>query len=528
MFLRPDAKKLIKQRPRPVLTDRSSHPSPFLETLSGSEAAFFHLYIMRRISCPRQLVAASGIAAATISVAVTTLLVLFAIRLMSTMKSISILAAVAAALQVFEASLTCTLLLSHFDGHGRYARIILFATSITCLFSCVATVTALSWMYTILDVLPANIYMASTSYLLYTAFVLWAVSMVCQCGFFAAVLKRSRRRTGDPPTVNAQHDFGSSLSCGKRSVPQEREVLAYEAAISASNSEDRIVLMSSDTMSDLRKSISNVVQPVCSKTASIVRKASFRSPSLDSGNGVSETPVDDAFDTWDIDPVTRQTLVASFTFSPTSSAANSPSLSSSGRFLETIPASPTGSRSASPGFPLDLQPPVMVDRSRSRSPRPKNPSSSSRSRNVSPSSLRSHHGINSESHIHPLFRTDSPEPPPTTSSATKVVAAPGAGQIISDMRTIRRMRSGSLPTVSSPLIHSKSNEEHQLEARLSDTDITSSSFQAQKEHVPEREMTPPIPEWVLGVGSRNSMHGYTRRKASERKGLGPVGEESDH
>lgn len=43
----------------------------------------------------------------------------------------------------------------------------------------------------------------------------------------------------------------------------------------------------------------------------------------------------------------------------------------------------------------------------------------------------------------------------------------------------------------------------------------------ENESPPEREMTPPIPEWILGAGQRSSLTGYARRKG----GLGAVGEE---
>lgn len=40
----------------------------------------------------------------------------------------------------------------------------------------------------------------------------------------------------------------------------------------------------------------------------------------------------------------------------------------------------------------------------------------------------------------------------------------------------------------------------------------------------ERTLTPPIPDWIMGAGSRTSFVGYTARKKSNI-GLGIVGEE---
>jgi hypothetical protein len=227
-----------------------------------------------------------------------------------------------------------------------------------------------------------------------------------------------------------------------------------------------------------------------------------RPTSLDSGTGEREI-IEDGFDSWDLSAVelhSRHFVI---------SAANSTNTSSPshGRFLETIPASPTGSRSPSPGFPLDLEPPSRRRRSRSHSP--------------ATTMMVKHRGdaapspTGSEAHIHPLFRTDSPTPPPSATPGTIVTAAPGAGQAIIDRQSLHRMRSGSLPNSSSPLGHSRSLDD--MASTLKDNDES-----GRPPSPPEREMTPPIPDWILGAGPRNSFSGYSRRKGMV--GLGPVGE----
>ncbi|PGH28438.1 hypothetical protein GX50_08825, partial [[Emmonsia] crescens] len=58
-----------------------------------------------------------------------------------------------------------------------------------------------------------------------------------------------------------------------------------------------------------------------------------------------------------------------------------------------------------------------------------------------------------EDHIHPLFRSSSPDPPPVTTRGTVVTASPVAGQTISK-KALSRIKSGSfssLPASSSPL-----------------------------------------------------------------------------
>ena len=62
-----------------------------------------------------------------------------------------------------------------------------------------------------------------------------------------------------------------------------------------------------------------------------------------------------------------------------------------------------------------------------------------------------------ESHIHPLFRSDSATPPPTASPGTRVLASPNMGPVImprSSFQSLRQAKSGSLrrgPSTASPL-----------------------------------------------------------------------------
>lgn len=279
--------------------------------------------------------------------------------------------------------------------------------------------------------------------------------------------------------------------------------------------------------SSIRSSLSDAIRPISSKTRllpgrqhSFRRSGSFDHPGAAEQQLQSGTMVD-GFDTWDtsaVDPQNRQTVLES----------SSPPLA--GRFLETIPASPTASRSPSPGTPFDLDPPRRARRrSRSYSPAA---SSTRTTRSQGAASITQQ----TESHIHPLFRSDSPTPPAITTPGTVVIAAPNAGQIISDRQSIRtlvRMRSGSLPPVPSPLSRQGSfdsfrrgrTESTSPELREEDeenTDLTTgrtlkrevtASPSPTVEEEPEvRKMTPPIPDWVMGAGTRTSLVGYQSRK----------------
>jgi hypothetical protein len=252
-------------------------------------------------------------------------------------------------------------------------------------------------------------------------------------------------------------------------------------------------------MASFRSSLSQVVRPITSKTKLIQNiHKSFRPTSLESSTRDTSISIEDGFDSWDtstVDAESRQTVASA---SPTQP-----------RFLETIPASPTTSRSPSPGFPLDLEPPKARTRRRSYSPA-NSYKDLSKTRTMSP--IES----SAEAHIHPLFRTDSPTPPPTATPGTIVTAAPGAGQVISDRHTIRtvrsasRMRSGSLP--SSPLMHSNSLDSIKIAIEREERER-----ERLEEAGGERTLTPPIPDWIL----RSSMSHYNKKAEA---GLGKVGE----
>jgi hypothetical protein len=125
------------------------------------------------------------------------------------------------------------------------------------------------------------------------------------------------------------------------------------------------------------------------------------------------------------------------------------------RSLETIPASPVVGETDFGMKLADLSPP---------------PSARQRSRSFSPMGTRlpppipdadSPRGSIDEAHIHPLFRSDSPTPPPVATPGTMVVASPDAGRVIHhhpSNQSLRRLRSRSQLAQSSPLSRSSSSE----------------------------------------------------------------------
>lgn len=395
-------------------------------------------------------------------------------------------------------------------GHGRQHTYLLAGfAGVFGILSAVASAVLFVIMRSRMGDIPKRTISSPTENLLVGAFAVWASTLLSGSLFVICMVAiqrkdfqqqiRSYHADAVPPMTPEMEDPARPRTPSMQRYVDHRGGRSMESTSPPSSSGGR---SHSDTMSSFRSSISQVVRPITSKTKLIQtnQKNPHRPTSIASSN--RDTIIEDGFDSWDtssVDATARQTV---------ESASPTPQ-----RFLETIPASPTTSRSASPGFPLDLEPPKTRQRSRSYSPAN---SFTELARSSKPSSPTE----SPEAHIHPLFRTDSPTPPPAATPGTVVTAAPNAGQVISDrasIRSVRRMRSGSLP--SSPLVHSDSLDSIRLA-------IEREELERLEEDTEERTLTPPIPDFVLNGGPRHSLSGYNLRKKSQI-GLGILGEDRE-
>ena len=378
------------------------------------------------------------------------------------------------------------------------------------LLSAVATALLLGTMQQNLSKLPMRILGTSTRSMVLGCFVVWAVSLLSQTTFVICMILVPRKEFQRQIQRYSNTQVLQTIANQTMSRPQDESDAQEKSHRGSSSTDSKFPPTSSnrsrsgsDTMASIRSSLNNMVRPMDSKTKLISPKTN-RSMSLTSSHHEPTVIVEDGFDSWDYSSIIVETVV--------NIAPSGP------RFLETIPASPTTSRSNSPGFPLDLEPP-RTNRSRSYSPSGRNqrsnsPSASIResrpSRNVSPVEPK-------ESNIHPLFRSGSPTPPPAATPGTIVTAAPGAGQIISDRASIRsmgsrsRLRSGSLPGSSSPLAHSASMDSIRRRLALEEQDQIAEE-DGELETGSERTITPPIPQWIMEAGKRSSMGVYQTRK----------------
>lgn len=406
-------------------------------------------------------------------------------------------------------------------GHGRQHTYLLAGFGgVFGILSAVASAILLGMMRTRIVDLPRRTISSSTENLVTGAFIVWAVALLSQAVFIICMViiqKRDFQQQIQPYRANPEEPEQFSEMVENTPRPSSVQRSSHRATPSVeskspppSSGRSRA---GSDTVSSFRSSISQVVRPITSKTKLI--QNNHRSPyrpqstrSVDSSHRDTSISIEEGFDSWDTSAVDPQSREAVASASPTPP-----------RFLETIPASPTGSRSPSPGFPLDLEPPKQRKRSRSYSPANSYRDLPRTARTAS--SPTESVNATAESHIHPLFRTDSPTPPPAATPGTIVTAAPGAGQVISDrhsIRSIHRMRSGSLP--SSPIAHTPSLDSIRRAMEREELD------RLEEAAAESRSLTPPIPDFILNGGPRNSMHGYNARKKPQA-GLGKLGEVRD-
>ena len=247
---------------------------------------------------------------------------------------------------------------------------------------------------------------------------------------------------------------------------------------------------SSQSLRSFRDSLRHVVRPVTSRTTLISQRSFTRDapPSVYSNRqSIDTVSHSDGFDSWDTssvslparDVVLQQTPpYRGTTLEPIpGSRPNSPARALDGPFLSELPEEEDDENLAPP-------PRMMPDISRPPSP------------------------AVSEAHIHPLFRSESPSglPPPTATPGTSIMASPYSNQAIAcPPRPFSRMRSNSQlsqTATAPPSLHQARSFTRER--------ATSLQSKSRSPSPPSREMTPPIPDFVLNSSPRSSMSGSRR------------------
>jgi len=525
---------------------------------------------MSRMTTKRML----GIASIVSTLAAAILLFMFGANVNSQRRSLSTLSFFAAALQSLTIAnssyLTWSATIKNSSITGRpigspnraSERIGTIAGLALFVLAGAASVAAFIWTKVLLTTASGPLLSQPTPTLLTCAFVLWILSAILQSAFYVTLFaRRSQVSHSFPEPIPLTQDVVETVEADR---PGTEETLQESPPTSPQASVKDTSLGSS-----LRSSLTIAVRPVTSKTKLILRH-----PSYPASSTTTRTSTDSAFDSWDtsaISPQLRETVLRS---SPV--MARNP--------LSPIP----GSRSPSPAKALEgpfFSPsaPSTADRPSSTRSQPSSPPPTANNVNSShsfftnsqsqPSSPVGSNGFNfntlsgysrlpvsrgrsstdslpyairtrsasangppspftNEDHIHPLFRSNSPTPPPSATPGTVVTAAPGsfAGLLMHE-RMIRRMRSGSAPNSPSPLTAGSgyffpedglgidnglgSSDSPRLLEMKREREGYHEVIEDDKEKEAdqgERKMTPPIPEFILAT-RKVDLTGYERRKS---------------
>ena len=437
----------------------------------------------------------SGLSAGCLTIA-------FAISPKSQHNKIHIFPLVAGIVQLCSSVALAISLVAHYHVCGptkKRLEIILFVLlAILCLISAAILGASLGLSESTVVVKASPVFGTDASTFLNVTFVVLAFSVLANLVCILALIR----------IISCTHKVGEAGVPFSNTYARPQEMTETSPSITASPTlsnpfQERKTLSTpssirSDATSSLRSSFSTTQRPSSSKRRIMLREISHRQSSRTSSfDSPSRRPSqEEDFDSWDTSAVSKQvreTVLHTKAISKGSglepipgSRSPSPAKALEGPFFPTSPsitppASPlpqptVSQRSSAPTSPLErpsdlpkfssvFSPMSSLSSSLPATPRPPDISRpSSRSGPISHAGSvavpRSRQGSRSrapsEDHIHPLFRTSSPTPPPSASANTNVTAAPEAGQLINE-RMLKRMRSGSLPSISSPLMRSESS-----------------------------------------------------------------------
>ncbi|KAL8764231.1 MAG: hypothetical protein Q9184_000200 [Pyrenodesmia sp. 2 TL-2023] len=369
----------------------------------------------------------AGLIAALTTLTILIFVVMLAVVLTLQRRKTCILALIAAIIEVLSCCTVVYILLCHLrqrnsfggsgdsrGGRGRHS--LFFALGmVPSIVGGIVVGAMLGWANTSRGDVPSYVLGLKISTYLFVGFILWGVSVIAQILFFACL-------------AWANNPAEKSFQESSHSTPEERQEMTEPSRPNTSTTIQSNPFQGEPSSSSspsappseaasLRSSFSIKTKVTMAKGRLSNRQQVFQARSSMDSPAVRRRPSqDEAFDAWDTSGVgshIRETVLQS---SPVVRAYP----------LEPIP----GSRSPSPAKALEGP---FFGQGASDSPLSSPLPQPTISRPVSRARSAS-----SEDHIHPLFRTYSPGPPPNASSNTVVTAAPGAGQMI-NQRILKRM-----------------------------------------------------------------------------------------
>jgi hypothetical protein len=388
------------------------------------------------------------------------------------------------------------------------------------------------WIDANLDKITSNLKHSLVAVLVIIGLVLSSITLLQHTIFYSVAWRSASESSAEssrhPRSVETPHELP------EKNTSSSLDESAREYSSSASSSpSSTIVDMRSGSRGSFRNSLTQAIRPVTSRTK-LINKASFNRESQVSSMAESENIAEEedrGFDIWDttsVHPEIRRAILQSASSLPDMRGSAGPAGLAG---LETIPQS----RSPSPCLPPGMQRDISRASGRSgrstrsvRVPTPQGTRSSSPhlGHQSEEESSRLSSLTSPEAHIHPLFRSDSPTPPPTALPGTTVIASPIGGQIGTlpqSLRSLRRTRSDSLPSSVSGVGPSPLFRENRVSRSFDDDELRTLNKALEKNPSAVSIEDFPLPGFVLSAGERNSLVGYGKRKA----GLTPPSEREE-
>ena len=430
--------------------------------------------------------------ASVLSLATGVILAALAIRLATTSiqpgSNIRGFALAASVLEIFSQATSVATAVLYLRRTARRVQLVCStAFSILAILATLLMIYTLAWIWTgSQHVAEQHPNIKITKSLTKAGFAMWAIATVSQVVLYAIVLWPQNHHVSHMPAEELAerpspvHSVRRTISVHLGSLKSPPPAFSRSATEPVSSA---FSINSTSPRSSFRYSVRQVIRPTTSKTMLLLRQSlnSRDSRSLHSGidTPIDTTRQDDGFATWDTSAVEDN---------------DNPFIQRSTRTrLDPIP----GSRPVSPAKPLDGPFPDEIppeDRPLPDSPLQSpigSPSSETSSlRAMSPTLRRPRSNSNAQAHIHPLFRSESPNPPPLASPGTIITASPLAGQVVNPDHQVfapRRLHSA------------QSNYQPESSSSLSPPRSRAGSFRSVR-------MQPPSPiEDLVGRGRTSSL-----------------------
>src|SRR3569833_1142295 len=303
------------------------------------------------MAVPRLLPAAAGVLAILGTAALLVIHIILAQSLADPSSSARVAAIISSALEASVLVLLCLCLSTYLRclrwSHSQKSSGVWFGLrALLCAVAAATSVAALVCLSNTAKELPNAVLGTSTVSFLVGASVALGRTFAAQLVFLVVHFVLARLSSGQAHSLHTEDDgHRSSPPPHVKSIPYSQTSPMGQKSRGSTSMDSRSPPGSSggrsatETMSSIRSSLSHVVRPISSKTRLLAgtqsshsqRPASRRPATKKTKTKQKKPNTEDSNDTWDtaaVDPQNRQTVLE--TSSPTP-----------GRFLETIPASPT-------------------------------------------------------------------------------------------------------------------------------------------------------------------------------------------